>query len=38
MLKVKKVGLALLGALRYYSFLSGASESSTMQMLVRAIE
>ena len=37
MRKVKKVGLALLVALLYCSFLSGASESSTLQMLARAI-
>ncbi|QXD33490.1 c-type cytochrome [Candidatus Pelagisphaera phototrophica] len=37
MRKVKKVGLAILGTLLYCSFLSGASESSTLQMLARAI-
>ena len=37
MQKVKKSGLAILVALLYCSFLSGASESSTLQMLARAI-
>ena len=37
MRKVKKVGLAILGTLLYCSFLNGASESSTLQMLARAI-
>lgn len=37
MQKVKKLGLAILVALLYCSFLSGASESSTLQMLARAI-
>ena len=37
MRKVKKVGLVLLVALLYCSFLSGASESSALQMLARAI-